>query len=135
MQKLSVIVGLGMLLVISGAQAESDGMGYGMDTKKPVAKGQEMGMAQAAVVISAPADGAVLPANQPVKVSFQATPGPKGDHVHIIVDGERVAVLHQLSGDYELKKLSPGSHKISVQISTKDHQLIGVGKEISVEAR
>ena len=131
MIKLPLIVAVVALLMGAGVQAAD----YGMDSGKPMAKGQEMGATQAAVIISAPADGAVVAANQPVKVSYQATTGPKGDHVHLYVDGERIAVLKQLMGDYELKMLTPGMHKISIEIVTKDHKPIGVGKEISVEAR
>lgn len=131
MIRLVLVVAAGALLLVTGVQAAD----YGMGSSKPMAKGEEMGAAQAAVVISAPADGAVVAANQPVKVSYQATTGPKGDHVHLYVDGERVAVLKQLAGDYELKMLSPGKHKINIEIVTKEHKHIGVGKEISVEAR
>lgn len=133
MNKLLMIVGLGTLMAMSGWQAAAAGMDYGMD--KPMAQEKEMGMSQASVVISSPADGAMLTANQAVKVSYQAKTGPKGDHVHLYLDGERTAVLRQLAGDYELGMLKPGKHKISVEIVTKDHQHIGVGKEISVEVQ
>lgn len=133
MNKLVIFAGLGMLMAMPGVQAEGGGMGYGTD--KPITTDQGMGMAQASVMISAPADGATLAANQPVKVSYQAKPGPKGNHVHLYVNGERTAVLRQLAGDYELGMLKPGKYTLSVEIVTKDHQHIGVGKEISVEVR
>jgi hypothetical protein len=130
MNKLLLIAGLGAAMFMSGLQAEYGGMGYG---DQPMASDKEAAASQASVMISSPADGAVLTANQPVKVSYQANPGPKGDHVHLYVNGERTAVLRQLAGDYELGMLKPGKHKISVEIVTKDHQHIGVGKEISIE--
>lgn len=129
MYKFSMVVAAVLALLFSTAQAATEGM----DAGKPMAKGQEM--AEPAVMISAPSDGAVVTANQPVMVSYHAVTGPKGDHVHLYVDGERVAVLRQLAGDYELKMLTPGMHKISIQIVNKEHQHIGAGKEISVEAR
>lgn len=125
MQRLSRIIGLGMLLAVSGLQAESGGL----------AKDHEMDKEQATVMISAPADGAVLTAFQPVKVSYKITTGPKGDHAHLYVDGFRVAVLSQLAGDHEIKMLHPGMHKISVEIVNKDRHHIGVGKEINVDVR
>lgn len=139
MQKLTWAILLGVSMALTGLQLKAEGIGYGTDygtdKAKPVTKAKDSGMEQAKVVISAPTDGAVLPANQPVKVSYMATPGPKGNHVHLYVDGERIAVLQQLSGEYELKSLSPGKHKINLEIVTKDHQPIGVGKEINVEAK
>jgi hypothetical protein len=123
------IAGAALLLALSPALADS-GMGYG----KSMDKAGDMGMV-ASVMISAPADGAMLPQKQPVTVSYEAVTGPKGDHVHIYVDGERVAVLRQLSGEHNLGVLKPGMHKISVEIVTNAHQHIGVGKEISVDVR
>jgi hypothetical protein len=129
MHKLSHIVGAGMLLAVSGLQAGADGM----ETKKPLANEPEFG--NAAIIISAPADGAVLPAFQPVKISYQVTPGSKGDHAHLYIDKFRAGMMHQLAGDYEIKMLHPGMHKIRIEIVTKDHHHIGVGKEITVDAR
>lgn len=130
MNKRVMFAGLGMLMAMSGVQAEG-GMGYGTD--KPMATDQGMDMAQASVTISAPPNGAMLAADQAVNVNYQATPGPKGNHVHLYLNGERVAVLRQLVGDYDLGTLKPGKHTISVEIVTSDHQHIGVGKEINVE--
>lgn len=130
MNKLLLVAGLGIVVFMSGLLAEYGGMGHG---EQPMASDKDVGASQASVMISSPADGAVLAANQPVKVSYQANPGPKGDHVHLYLDGERTAVLRQLTGDYELGMLKPGKHKISVEIVTKDHHHIGVGKEITVE--
>jgi hypothetical protein len=128
MQKLSLIIGLGMLLAVSGLQAESGGM-----DNKTLANEQEMG--NAAVMISAPADGAVLAAYKPVKISYKIIPGPKGDHAHLYIDKFRAGMLHQRAGDHEIKMLHPGLHKIRIEIVTEDHQHIGVGKEITVDAR
>jgi hypothetical protein len=124
------IAGAALLLALSPVLAES-GMGYG----KSMDKAGDMGMGPASVMISTPADGAMLPQKQPVMVSYEAVTGPKGDHVHIYVDGERVAVLRQLSGEHNLGMLKPGMHKIGVEIVTNAHQHIGVGKEISVDVR
>lgn len=129
MQKLSLIIGLGMLSAVSGLQAGSGSM----DTKNPLANEQEFG--NAAIVISAPADGAVLAAYKPVKISYKVTPGSKGDHAHLYIDKFRAGMTHQLAGDFEIKMLHPGMHKIRVEIVTKDHEHIGFGKEITVDAR
>ncbi len=134
MQTRTLEVCLGMLLAthtLHGVAVDTD---YGMDKNGPMTMGQGVST-QASVVISAPMDGAVLPANQPIKVTYQAVPGPKSNHVHAYVDGELVAILRQLSGDYEIKNLNPGKHKISIAIVTKDYQLIGTGKQITVEVR
>lgn len=136
MQKLTSIIVLGISMALTGLQLQAEDMDYyGADKPKPVSKEKGMNLEQAKVVISTPIEGAVLAANQPIKVSYMAKPGPKGNHVHLYVDGERIAVLQQLNGDYELKKLSPGKHKISIEVVTKDHQPVGAGKEVNIEIR
>lgn len=129
MQRFMLAVGMIMLMALPPLQAEPGGMGYGGYGTR----GQEA--APAAVTISAPVDGAVVAPDERIMVSYKAVPGPNGDHVHVYVDGKRVAVLQQLAGDYELGILAPGTHQISVQIVTNAHQHIGVGQNVSVEVR
>lgn len=139
MRHLVLIAGVMMLMALPALQADPGGMGYGTNMKKSGDMGMEksgdMGMSQASVEVMSPADGATLSQSEPVTVSYQATTGPKGDHLHIYVNGKREAVLRKLSGSHVLGMLNPGMHKINVEIVTKDHQHIGVGKEISVDVR
>lgn len=126
MQKLAHVTGFFLMLSVSGLQAEATGMG---------ANNAKLDESQAAIVINAPADGAVLTSYQPVKISYKIIPGAEGDHAHLYLDKFRVAMLHQPAGEHEIRMLHPGMHKIRIEIVTKDHHHIGVGKEITVDAR
>lgn len=87
----------------------------------------------AMVKITAPADGAMV-AMKGVAVTYQVTPGPKGDHVHFYVDGKEVQVLRQLQGTYTVESLQAGAHELCIKIVDKGHTPIGVEKCIKVTA-
>jgi hypothetical protein len=88
--------------------------------------------ADGSVTISSPADGAKLSRSATTTVTYDVTPGPKGDHVHLYVDNGEAAVLRQLKGSHEVGKLAPGSHEICVKEVTKAHAPTGVQKCIKV---
>jgi hypothetical protein len=88
--------------------------------------------ADGSVTISSPADGAKLSRSATTTVTYDVTPGPKGDHVHLYVDNGEAAVLRQLKGSHEVGKLAPGSHEICVKEVTKAHAPTGVEKCIKV---
>lgn len=95
----------------------------------------QLGIAQSAnVKITSPADGAKLDAKAQSKVVYEVTPGPKGDHVHLYVDGNEAAILRQLKGSYELEALSSGQHDICVKVVDKGHTPIGVEQCVRVTA-
>jgi hypothetical protein len=87
---------------------------------------------EASVTISAPADGAKMDGMEPCAVEYAMVPGPHGDHVHLYVDGEEVAVLRKLAGSYTLASLDPGQRELCIKIVNKGHTPIGVVKCISV---
>lgn len=128
MERFILAMGMVLLMALPPLQAEYGGS-YGKSPAGTAATGE------AAVTISAPADGAVVAPTERVTLSYQATPGAQGDHVHLYVNGKRIAVLQQLAGDYELGTLPPGMHQISVQIVNRAHQHIGVGQDIGIEVR
>ena len=82
--------------------------------------------ADASVTISSPADGA--------KVSYEVVPGPKGDHVHLYVDGGEASILRQLKGTTSVDTLTAGPHTLCIKIVDKAHTPIGVEKCIKVTA-
>ena len=82
--------------------------------------------ADAAISISKPVGGAIFSPTAKIEISYEATPGPKGDHVHLYVDDQRPVVLHQLKGSHTLNPLAPGKHGICVRMVDKDHAEIGV---------
>ena len=84
------------------------------------------------VIINAPADGATLDAMEQNKVDYEAVPGPRGDHLHVYVDGTETALLRQLKGTYTLDTLAPGAHEICIKVVNKNHTPIGVGKCVNV---
>ncbi len=142
MRNLLLVVGVLLLLVQPFVNADSGGYGMGqqkgMGMESPGGMGKDNGgmmAAPASVVITTPADHATLTHNQRVTVTFHANPGTEGDHVHIYLDGKRVAVLLQLDGVYDLGPLPSGKHEIGVQLSTADHQELGIGKTVTVDVK
>jgi len=87
----------------------------------------------ASVKITAPADGAKLDAMAQNKMAYEVIPGPKGDHVHVYVDGKEQAVLRQLKGSYTFETMTAGAHDICIKIVNKGHTPIGVEKCIKVK--
>jgi ABC-type enterochelin transport system substrate-binding protein len=83
------------------------------------------------VTISSPADGAKIPGNS-TKLVFDVASTPKAEHVHIYVDGEQVAQLHQLKGSYQVDKLSAGKHWLCVRVVDKGHTPVGLEKCVGV---
>lgn len=86
----------------------------------------------ASVKISSPAEGAKLSKTAQVKINYDVTPGPKGDHTHIYLDGEQVDVLHKLKGIYALDAPAAGKHDICIKVVNRNHTPIGVEQCIKV---
>lgn len=84
------------------------------------------------VKITSPADGAKLDAMAQNKISYEVSPGPRGDHVHAYVDGKEVAILRTLKGSYTMETLAPGKRVICVKVVNKGHTPIGVEKCVNV---
>ena len=90
--------------------------------------------ADASVKIISPADGTKLDAMAQNKIAYEAVPGPKGDHIHLYVDGKEAAILRQLKGTHTLETLAPGKHTICVKVVNKGHTPIGIEQCINVMA-
>lgn len=73
--------------------------------------------ADAAVTIVAPADGARLPAGQPVPVELRVH-GVEGYHLHIYVDG---ALDSMPQAGEAVVELEPGRHTITVELADQQH--------------
>lgn len=87
------------------------------------------------ITINSPANGALVSADSKVPVSYEAMLGPKGDHLHLYVDGKRIDVLRQLKGSLELDVLNPGKHKICLTENTKWHMSTGMENCVEVIAQ
>ena len=72
--------------------------------------------AEGKVVIKSVSPSSVY-ANDKITLSYEATPGPEGDHLHLNVDGKRVDVIHQLKGNAVVDPL-PEANIIFVSQST-----------------
>jgi len=86
-----------------------------------------------AVNISSPAEGAKV-ALTAIKLAYDVAPGTKGDHLHIYIDGEQVAVLHQLKGNYTVDKLTAGKHWLCIRVIDKGNTPVGLEKCVGVLA-
>lgn len=73
------------------------------------------------VVITAPADGAVVQAPL-IEVTFEVVKGRRGDHVHLYVDGNFEAIVKD--DRYVLKGLPPGEHQLDVKLATRRHEVL-----------
>lgn len=87
---------------------------------------------EATVNILEPADNAKLNATAKNKIVYDITPGAKGDHTHLYVDGKEIAVLRQLKGSHDLGSLAPGNRELCIKVVNKGHTPIGVEKCIKV---
>lgn len=90
---------------------------------------------EASVNILSPAEGAKLVASARNKITYDVTPGPRGDHTHLYVDGAEAAVLRKLKSDYDLKPLARGDHDICIKVVDKGHTPIGVERCVKVIAQ
>lgn len=82
------------------------------------------------VKIISPLDGAKI--KNTLKMDFDINPGPKGNHVHMYADGEEVAVIKKLKGQYTFKNLNAGKRELCIKVVDKGHTPIGVEKCIHV---
>jgi hypothetical protein len=95
---------------------------------------QPPGAQEAKISILSPKDGAELDAGESYPLEYAVVPGPGGDHFHVWVDGERGPGVHVMSGKYDLPKLTPGEHTITIKVVDKGHVPTGPEKTIKVRA-
>ena len=87
------------------------------------------------VTITSPADGAMVGSNSKIMMSYEATSGSDGDHLHLYVDGKRVDVINQMKGTTEVSVLPPGKHHICLTVNTKGHMPIGAEGCVDVTSK
>ena len=88
---------------------------------------------EGSVTISSPAEGAKVGSGA-VKLVYDVAPGPRGDHVHIYVDGEHTALMRQLKGSYTADRLTAGKHWLCVRVVDKGNTPVGLEKCVGVLA-
>lgn len=78
------------------------------------------------VKILSPIEGSRLDAMAQNRIVYEVIPGSKGDHTHLYVDGDEVAVLRQLKGSHTLEALAPGKRELCIKVVNKNHTPVGV---------
>jgi len=94
-----------------------------------------IGLGQGKVTITAPAAGATLDALDEIRLVYDVDPGPRGDHVHVYVDGKEVGILRQLKGSYLLETPSAGKRNICIKVVNKAHVPIGIEQCVQVTVK
>jgi hypothetical protein len=89
-------------------------------------------LAQGSVTIQSPADGATLDALDENRLVYDVAPGPRGDHVHVYIDGKEVGILRKLKGGYLLESMATGKRNICVKVVNKAHVPIGIEQCVNV---
>lgn len=89
--------------------------------------------AEGAVSILSPQDGAHLDAMAENGISYKVEPGPRGDHVHLYVDGREVAILRRMQDSYPLPTLDAGEHDLCIKVVNRGHTPIGLEQCVRVK--
>lgn len=93
------------------------------------------GLAQGKVLITSPADGAILDAMDENHLVYEVDPGPRGDHVHVYVDNREIGILRKLKGSYLLESLSSGARNLCVKVVNKAHVPVGIEQCVKVTVK
>ena len=106
-------VSIGLLVVSIGVGAFAFAMG---------GDGEPVSSEDASITILSPADGATVPANEPVEITYEIDPGglpsdQLGD-MHVFVDGELDSM--QMTDVLEVE-LEPGTHTVGVEAAQPNH--------------
>lgn len=90
---------------------------------------------QGKVTIASPIDGSTLDALDENRMVYEVEPGPRGDHVHVYVDGKEVGILRKLKGSYLLESLTPGNRNLCIKVVNKAHVPIGIEQCVRVTVK
>ncbi|MGS1116529.1 hypothetical protein [Castellaniella sp. UC4442_H9] len=90
-------------------------------------------VASSGVVASAP-PAVTLKVAGSDSFSYQASPGPEVDHLHVYVDGEQVGQTRQLHGNFTLQGLDlpAGEHTVCVDVANRAHIQTGAKACVNV---
>ncbi|TJY64787.1 hypothetical protein E4T66_00645 [Sinimarinibacterium sp. CAU 1509] len=87
------------------------------------------------IMVTQPADGAQLDADAAILVQVETTGmDASGDHWHLYVDGELVAMVGGGRTKYQIEPatLAPGRHELKVTISNASHHEYAVEQRLTV---
>ena len=99
---------------------------------KPAATATETpAAAMSKIDITSPADGARLDARAQNKLDYNVTLGGDADHIHVYMDGDRVAMLREMKGSYPLEYMAQGKREICIKVTNRNHTPMGVERCIT----
>jgi hypothetical protein len=81
------------------------------------------------ITIIAPKNHAVFDNGKDVKLTYDVHLSPKGNHLHIYVDGQAPIIDRDVSGcpcSMTLPHLAPGKHSVAVKEAMANHVLTGI---------
>ncbi len=84
--------------------------------------------------ITEPANKSTI-SGKSITVKYMVMPGPKGDHVHLVVGGENAGLNKKMHGSFEIKDLKPGKHAITIKVMNSGHGPTGLEKSIEVTVK
>ncbi len=79
------------------------------------------------VRITAPKSGSTV--HNPVMIHYILHKGPKGDHVHLFIDGQFSEPSHQNPIKIKLPK---GKHTLTLKVATAGHKILGPKSKVTV---
>lgn len=90
------------------------------------------GSTEATVAISAPAEGEVVPAGEPLRLAVELSGGtlieassssdPNAGHLHVYLDGGLVSMPSVTDPAIPAEQMTPGEHEIKVEFTQADHR-------------
>lgn len=100
-----------------------------------VAPVQAADKGKASVEIISPKGGDVLSRNEDIIIRYKMTPSRKGDHVHFFLNGGNAGLSLDNKGWFNMTRVNPGKHKITIKIMRKNHSPIGVETSVHVHVK
>ncbi len=79
------------------------------------------------VKITSPKSGSTV--HNPVLIRYILHKGPKGDHVHLFIDGQFTEPTHQNPIKIKLPK---GRHTLTLKVATAGHKILGPKSKVTV---
>ena len=105
---------------------------YPYGSQRPL-QSNKVGSHVGSVKISSPKEGAALPWDEPVVLTYEVDPGPRGDHVHVYINGREVGIVRKLKGSYFLGNLNPGRYTLAIKVVNKGHVPIGIESSVTID--
>lgn len=90
---------------------------------------QDIGLHRGVITVLSPKDHAVLGSGRGIEMHYIVRLSPRGDHLHIAVDGHAPIIDRDVSDcpcSVTLPPLAPGSHRVVIDEAMANHRLTGI---------